>query len=223
MPIRRIPLVTLELYHLLNRGIAKVPIFTDKPCYERFLRTIDYYRFVNIPIKLSHFLVLSQEEQEKLIRQLNQQENKLVELVCYCAMPNHFHIVAKQLVDYGISTYMRKLSDSYTRYFNIKNERIGPLLQGRFKAVLVETEDQLYHLSRYVHINPFVGHVVNRENLKTYPYSSLLEYFCNKSRKIVNKELILSHFGSVDDYVKFIDDEVDYKAKGEEIAHLTLE
>ena len=78
----------------------------------------------------------------------------LVTFVSYVLMPNHFHLLVQQLTDDGISRLMKLLSDSYTRYFNTKNERVGPLLQGQFKAVRVESDEQLLHLSPYIHLNP---------------------------------------------------------------------
>ena len=102
----------------------------------------------------------------------------IVDIGAYCLMPNHFHILLQQLQDNGISTFVRKLLNSYTRYFNTKNERIGPLFQGQFKAVRVESDEQLLHLTRYIHLNPLVGYVV--KDLRNFEWSSYLDYIKNK-------------------------------------------
>lgn len=89
-------------------------------------------------------------------------------------MPNHFHLLLQQIRDGGITEFISKLTNSYTRYFNIRNKRIGPLFQGEFKAVHVETDEQLIHLSRYIHLNPIVSYITKK--LESYQWFSYLEY-----------------------------------------------
>ena len=71
-------------------------------------------------------------------------------------MPNHYHLILKQVVEGGISLFMKKLGNSYTGYFNGKHERkgMGALFQGRFKIVHVDANDQFLHLVEYVFSNP---------------------------------------------------------------------
>ena len=73
---------------------------------------------------------------------------------------NHLHLILRQLADNGISKFMANLSDSYVSCFNVKHKRKGPLFQGRFKAITVESDEQLIHLSRYIHLNPYTSYVV---------------------------------------------------------------
>lgn len=69
-------------------------------------------------------------------------------------MPNHFHLILKQNVDDGITTYMRKLLTAYSMYFNTKYEHSGVLFQGRFKSRLIDTDAYHRYVFAYVHLNP---------------------------------------------------------------------
>lgn len=224
MPTRLTPLVTDQYYHLYNRGINKQPIFFSVKDYKRVMEIIEFYSFVNVPIRFSRFLLLSTEDKEKIWFSLRKENEKLVQFICYCFMPNHFHFLLKQIKDNGISRFMRIFQNSYTRYFNSRHQRIGPLLQGQFKAVRVEDDEQLLHLSRYIHLNPYTSYVLKTvENLYNYSWSSLPEYIGVVSNPICNKELVLSNFKSTQNYLKFICDQADYQRELDKIKHQTLE
>src|SRR3990172_8443626 len=135
MPYRKTPLVTDQVYHIFNRGVAKLPIFTDRRDYNRFLETIYYYQFQGPKPQLS---------QLKRFKDFNFEKNKkILEILCYCLMPNHYHLLLRQLAENGISVLVNRLSNSYTKYFNTRHNRVGPLLQGQFKAVRIESDEQL--------------------------------------------------------------------------------
>ncbi|MBI2036324.1 transposase [Candidatus Microgenomates bacterium] len=169
MPARTTPLVTGQFYHIFNRGVNKQPIFLNRKDYARALSVFEFYSFVDIPIRFSKFLLLSLEERFKILKDLRKRSLKYVDFISYCFMPNHFHFLVKQNRDNGISKFMGDFQNSYTKYFNTKHERIGPILQGQFKAVFVEDENQLLHLSRYIHLNPFTSFVVkDLTDLDTY-------------------------------------------------------
>ena len=137
-------------------------------------------------------------------------------------MPNHFHLLLQQLTDGGISKFIKHIGDSYTRYFNTKKERVGPLFQGAFKAVHVETNDQLIHLSRYIHLNPLVSFIVKEENFLSYPWSSL-QIYLKKRHNFVNPKPVLEQFKTNDEYLQFVLDQIDYGKELEKIKHLILE
>lgn len=219
MAQKRIPLVIGEYYHILNRGVARQPVFFGKRSYERFLVTLSYYRDLDPPIKLSRFLKLPQAARQS---SLKKHKEKLVELISFVLMPNHFHLLLKQTADDGISTFLSKLTNSYTRYLNTKQKRIGPLFQGVFKAVHLETEEQLLHLSRYIHLNSLVSFVVREKDFLTYPWSSLPDYLKGRS-ELVDLNPVFSRFSSPNAYQKFVLDHADYAKKLEQIKHLTLE
>lgn len=213
MPYRTTPLINGSYYHIFNRGVEKRHIFSNSKDYERFLSTLFYYRFSGPKPSFSLY---------RRFKNRNFSNNpKIVEVLTYCLMPNHFHLLLKQLVDNGISEFVSKISNGYTKYFNTKHNRIGPLLQGAFKAVPIETDKQLLHLSRYIHLNPFVSEL--SKDLKEYKYSSYREYTGLDSVEVCSKELILNFFKTAQEYKKFVDDHSSYALDLERIKHMLLD
>jgi len=213
MPTRTTQLVNDQIYHIYNRGTEKRRIFENKREYKRFIQTLQYYQLQGPKPKFSNFI------KYKLF---NPNPNKkIVEIISYCLMPNHFHLLLKQLKEGGISEFIRKLSDSYTKYFNIKHDRVGALFQGPFKAVLMEGDEQLIHVSRYVHLNPIASFLV--KNLGDYEWSSFKEYTEKGDSNICNKNEILNFFKSQDEYKKFVLDQISYAQSLELIKHQIIE
>lgn len=224
MPGRIIPLATNETYHIINRGIASQPTFIDSKNYQRAVECLRYYQNKKPPIKYSRYLQLAKGRRAALLDILAKEKQFLVEIIAYCFMPNHFHLLLKQLADNGISKFVSNFTNSYTRYFNTKNERNGPIFQGRFKAKRIETEEQLLHVSRYIHLNPFSSYVVKSlKDLEKYPYSSLLEYLDDGGANFCSKEMIADNFKNEGAYKKFVFDQADYQRELDKIKHLTLE
>ncbi len=149
--IRKTPLVTGEIYHIYNRGLDKRPTFTDFNEKLRAYQAIKFYRFDSPPVRLSYFVRYSTKRIEKLVE--SSWGNKLVSIMAYCLMPNHFHFILRQETDGGISKFISNFENSYTRYYNTKNKRVGNLFMDKFQNKLVDSEEQLLHLSRYVHLN----------------------------------------------------------------------
>lgn len=177
--------VTGSYYHIYNRGVEKRDIFLDRWDYLRFLETLDYYRKEPQSMKLSDF----RRGMIKL-RKIEQQID-IVRFFCYSLIPNHFHLLLQQLKEGGITRFMRKVLDSYTRYFNTKYERVGPLYQGSFKARIIENDEYLLQLSKYIHRNSFP---LKMWEGKVYPYSSYNYYLSKQSHPFCDKEFILSYF-----------------------------
>lgn len=224
MPLRKTPLVTDQFYHVFNRGINKQPIFLNTRENKRAQRVLRFYSFKNPRIKFSKLLLLSKEDQIKFWGNLQKTNNKSVEIICYCLMPNHFHFLLKQQADNGISRFMSNFQNSYTRYFNTRHGGIGPLLQGQFKAVRVEDENQLLHLSRYIHLNPYSSFIVKEvDDITSYPWSSFPEYLGKAGISICSKDIILSNFKSAEAYQGFVLDQADYQRRMNIIKHLLLE
>lgn len=189
-----------------------MPIFNDKWNYRRFIKTFIYYQIQGPKPKFSIF----SPENHNL-----DTGKRIVEIICYCLMPNHFHFLLQQKVEGGITEFVSKLSNSYTKYFNTKNQRVGPLLQGEFKSVHIETNEQLLHLSRYIHLNPLVGFVT--KTLDNYQWSSYPEYAGEIKDNFCLKEIILGQFKSKEDYIQFVQDQEDYGKKLEMIKHELLD
>lgn len=222
MPGRIIPLVTDEVYHVYNRGINRQPTFNTKREYQRAILTIKYYKVLDPPTRLSKFLQLQKGRQEEVQEAINQRE-KLVEILCFCLMPNHFHFLLKQKKENGISKFLGNLQNSYTRYFNTLNERDGSLFLDQFKAKRIETDEQLIHVSRYIHLNPYTGFIVKSlVDLEAYPWSSFPAYLTG-DKDLVDLDLVLGMFPNADKYKQFVFDQADYQRKLKAIEHLIME
>lgn len=172
-------------YHIYNRGVEKRTTFLDDRDYLRFLETLDFYRKSPQPMKLSDYRRL-----KEFIKQIENQK-ELVKIFCYCLMPNHFHLLVKQLEEGGISEFIRRVSDSYTRFFNTRYTRVGSLFQGVFKATLIDSDEYLLHLSKYIHRNPLPLFKWEAQN---YPYSSYSYYLSGKTHSFCDTEFISSYF-----------------------------
>lgn len=210
MPARNLPLVNGEYYHVINRGVARMPIFSTGRDYQRFINAFTYYLNIQPQTRFSFNK-----------RQILQAEERIVDIISFCLMPNHFHFLLKQNVDDGIMNFIRKTSNSYAKYFNIKRKRKGPLFEGKFKAVRIETNEQLLHLSRYIHLNPLVGYVV--KDIKMHKWSSYFEFINNTNSGICSKEIILDQFKTAKNYKKFVLNHEDYGKQLEKIKHKLLE
>lgn len=208
MAYRLTPLVNGQIYHVFNRGVEKRRIYDDRLDYKRFVKIIQYYSLKGPKPKFSHFYAPQQTSLD-----LSQ---KIAEIIAYCLMPNHFHLLVRQTQDNGVSEFISKVSNSYTKYYNTRYDRIGPLLQGQFKAVLVESDGQLMHLSRYIHLNPIVSLLV--KDLENYEWSSYKEYlglnlgFCSTNQ-------VIDFFKEPEAYKQFVLDQVDYSIQLELIKH----
>lgn len=223
MPYRETPLVAGEVYHVFNRGIDRIPTFTDKREYGRALETVNFYRFSSTPIKFSRFLKLNDLDRNEVFEKMKLSQ-ELVEILCFCFMPNHFHFLIRQLADRGISQFISIFLNSYTRYFNTKKERVGPLFLDQFKAVRMERDEQLLHVSRYIHLNPYTGFLVqNEEQLEKYDWSSFRKYLNLDKSGFCKIDEILSFFKDPESYKEFVLDRKDYQRKLQAIKHLIFE
>lgn len=224
MPRRPTPLITGEIYHVFNRSVAKQPIFITNRDYQRAMETINFYRFSNLPLSFSHYERLAQKIKTVVLESIQTTDRKQISILAYCLMPNHFHFQIEQLIGSGIHNFLRNLQNSYAKYFNTKRDRSGALFQSMFKAVRIESDEQLVHVNRYIHLNPLTSYVIREpKELEKYPWCSFKEYLENDTNNIVDKEKVLSYFKSPTDFKKFTFDQVDYQRHLENIKHLAPE
>lgn len=171
-------------YHVYNRGNRKQNIFLSHNDYERFLKRMKEYK-----------------------------DEFKIDILGYCLMPNHFHFLLKQATDTSLTHFMLKLGTSYAKHFNIKYKEVGSLFQGRFKAKLVEKDEYLLQLSRYIHRNPKKLLLPTPGvELVDYKWSSYPFYISGNNNDFINTDFILSYFSKENpqgDYKKFV--EHDYK------------
>ena len=211
-------MVTGEIYHVFNKSIAGYQIFNYEEDFFRMKQMMLYYCMENTPIQFSNFLSLSQVKMHGFIQniqELRESNRDLVQIIAYCIMPTHFHLVLKQLMDNGITKFTGNILNSYSRYFNLKRKRKGPLWVGRFKNVRVRSDDQLLHLTRYVHLNPVTAAIIDRP--EEWSASSYGEYVSSAPDdwKICNYNGILEINPA--QYGIFVQDGVDYQ---KELAHI---
>ncbi|OGY09319.1 MAG: hypothetical protein A2700_02150 [Candidatus Blackburnbacteria bacterium RIFCSPHIGHO2_01_FULL_44_64] len=215
MPGRLSPLVTGEIYHIYNRGANRQDIFLQSRDYRRFIQTLSYYRFLGPKPKFSKFA------RGTITPVQLSDDKKLVELYCYCLMPNHFHLLLKQLKDNGILKFLGDLSNSYVKYGNTKHTRSGPLFEGRFRSVLVSSDEQFLHVSRYIHLNPLVSRLTG--DLEGYRWSSYHDYMFGYSSPCSVGEVLDAFSGSTEKYRQFVYDQASYGEALEVIKHQLLD
>jgi len=199
MAIRKIQFVGGEYYHVFNRGVDKRNIFESTDDLSYFFSRIIDLNYADIPGKFR----ISRSRKNGI--SVNESESgKLVSIVAYCLLPNHFHLVLKQEVDGGISKFMQKLGTSHTMYFNQKYKRSGSLFQGKFKANMISGEFGLPVLSVYVNLN-YIHHRINPKS--DLVKSSIYEYLDKElGKSVCNKEEIsgvISEIGTVEEYEYF--------------------
>lgn len=224
MPKRKPPLVNKQIYHVFNRGNNKKPIFNCKRDYKRAISLMNYYKYKKTPLRYSNFQKQSKKQKELIYKLKKLKGDKKIEIICYCLMPNHMHFLLKQIVNNGISNFMQQFQNSYARYFNIKNNNTGSLFEGRFKAVRIEDDKQLVHVSRYIHLNPYSGFIVGNANLlETFPWSSFPEYIAKRKKDTCTPNIVLNMFEKKEQYAKFTLNYANYQKNLKKITHLILE
>lgn len=212
--MRRIEFAAGEIYHVYNRGVEKRDTFEVREDYERFLYVLlacnDHRPLFNSQF---HY-----RGSTSIVRVAEKKRVPFVDLLCFCLMPNHFHLLLRQRENDSVPAYMQKVGTAYTMYFNTKYERSGALFQGRYKAIHVPRDTYFLHLTRYIHLNPLdlrepqwkergirqPGKV--SRFLFDYPWSSYADY-CGSSRFsfLLDTELLRSMFRSSEEYRRFVE------------------
>ena len=181
-------------YHIYNRGVEKRLIFQDLEDYSVFLSYLKNYLIFKDVSKLQQNLSnkeITYKEKDKIVKQirLNNFSDEIT-LIAYALMPNHFHFLVKQKNSGSIDTFMNSLGTRYTMYFNRKYKRVGHLYQGVYKAVNISSDEQLLHLSRYIHCQALDRKLEYFENQP----SSYLNFLNKQKTDWVHPEEILKHF-----------------------------
>lgn len=206
MAIRKIAFAPGEFFHVYNRGMQKQPIFKNDADRWRFLFSLLHFQsdlsFDNIselvPFFLQHRMLKRRSTTQEII------DKRVVSLQAFSLMPNHFHLLIKETGENGISRYLQRIQNSYTKYFNTKHEKSGHLFQGPFKAVHVADNEQLLYLSAYIHRNCCELKLwQNRPS--NYPWSSYQDYIGkNRWEKLLDTEIIKEQFDSPRDYDNWV-------------------
>lgn len=213
-----------EVYHVMNKSIAGYKVFNTDDDYTRIIQALEYFSIADPLPKFSYFLQRSREVGKTFSAYLDQcfpKPKRLTRLVAYCFMPTHLHLLLVPLTRDGVAKMMSNVLNSYARYFNIKHKRQGRLWSGPFKNVYAGSDEQLWHLTRYVHLNPVTAHLV--EKSEDWPFSSYREYItpskvtwplCDYREMLDIKPRV---------YRLFVEDQINYQRELAEIKALLLE
>ena len=206
----------MEIYHVLNRGVDKRQIFMDKQDYLRFIH--DLYEFNDQDRVETTYHRFRDYGANGKVSKDRKPRKLLVDILAFCIMPNHYHLMVSPKIENGIPRFMKKVNAGYAKYFNQKYERTGTLFQGRYKKILVTDNTHFLHLPFYIHFNPLdLSHPEWRENkisnpkkalefLKSYRWSSHLDYLGIKNfPSVLNMKHLTEVFGSSKDYQKLVE------------------
>ena len=184
-------------FHIYARGSNKQVIFQDDSDYSYFIHLLERY--------------LSPKAAANRYGYVYPSYTKDLKLLAYCLMPNHIHLLVYQEKEGAKTALMRSLMTSYSRYYNLKYKRTGPLFESRYKASMISQQDYLEHISRYIHLNP--------RSWRRYPFSSLMYYLDEPAPAWLQSEQIKDLFADKQAYLTFVMDYVEHKDMLDTIKH----
>lgn len=195
MGIRKVEFANGEYYHVFNRGVDKRSIFTNKKQLYFFFKRM---RTLNTTDSSKYF---DNKRNKFKDQDITGEGDKLVTIVAYCFLPNHYHLLLKQEVDNGISQFMQRLGTSYTKFFNQEENRSGSLFQGKFKATHLSGDYALSMVSAYVNLN-FKHHKIDpkKQLVKTSLFEYLDEELGDRICSQTEIDAIIAESGSLSDY-----------------------
>ncbi|OHA00359.1 MAG: hypothetical protein A3C07_04305 [Candidatus Sungbacteria bacterium RIFCSPHIGHO2_02_FULL_47_11] len=139
------------IYHICNRAIDGRTIFLNDKEYFRAIHDLYEFNDEN-PADNIYYRTPSLKSYDTPCHKIK--KDPLIEILAFVLMPNHYHLLIRQLKDGGIVKFMHKFGMGYAKFFNEKYQRVGALFQGPFKAILVERQAHFTHLPFYIHANP---------------------------------------------------------------------
>jgi putative transposase len=252
MSIRVEPFTVGSFVHTYNRGNKKEQIFFSKTDYWRFLRCLRFFNDERDITKLAYDLTDLISLQKESLRKLEPrdpfdgrntfewrvewgEQQPLVEIVSYCLMPNHFHLLMREIIAGGISKFMRKLGVGYTMYRNEKNKEVGRIFQGQYKGKTINGETYLQYLDVYIQVfnalELFEGGIPAALNnfdetfqfALDYPFCSLGETYGIRNLNIINRKCFEGAFNDLANYKEFCRDALITRSTREFLGKLTME
>lgn len=184
-----------HFYHVYSRGINKQAVFHNDQDRAFFISLFKRY--------------LSEKPTFSPYRVPYKWFGGRLELVCYCLMPNHVHLLVYQHDEKAMAEFLHSLMTSYSMYYNQKYKHFGPVFQSRYLASLIDQDSYLEHITRYIHLNS--------KDWRTYPYSSIGYYTGNKHSSWLKPDKVLQKFSSTNDYLTFVRDYEDHKQMLDEL------
>ncbi|MCK5287368.1 MAG: transposase [Thermodesulfovibrionia bacterium] len=224
--MRRPQFVKEHVYHVFNRGVDRRDVFLDNQDYYRFIHGLFEFNDEDPVLNVNYYFdPKTMDIGKRPARKDRKPRKMLVEILIFTLMPNHFHLLLKQKAQKGIVKFMHKVGTGYTNYFNIKYEREGVLFQGKFKAVLMENNEQLQYIPQYIHLNPLkliygsrtpIDWRKKSKFLEEYRWSSFQDYIGKKNfPSLTQREFLLDVFNGEKNYKKHNIDCLKETSKGE--------
>jgi len=244
MPKRKVELINGEIYHIVIRAIEGVKLFRDR---KDFLRMIhDLFEFNDVKLSSPSFRVkccrnkfnITKADIIKITEETSKRRKKrklLVEILAFCLMPNHVHLLVRQLRDGGISKFMKKFG-GYANYYNRKYKRKGHLFQDRYQIVHIKNDEQLKTVFVYIHTNSVAIIYPNWKekgikNLKkaikfieSYEWSSYLDYLRKKNfPSLTSREFLLKLMGGIKGCRNFVNGWLSFKRELADLEIIAIE
>ena len=202
--MRKIIFAEGQVYHLYNRGTDKRAVFLDDYDRYRFIRDLQYMNSSEPVINAGYSFVHNfpgNPGSDTLPCLGSLKGEKLVDILAFVLMPNHYHLLITQRVSGGITSFMQKLGTAYTMYFNNRYQRTGVLFQGPFKSVLIKTQNHFDGIPYYILANPlkltepFRSVAQDIVFLRAYKWSSFGDYACMPNfTSLLNKAILADFF-----------------------------
>lgn len=193
-----------KMFHVFNKSIANYGIFKDFDNSHRFVQALGYYNNFDTKINLAKFLIKNSEFSPNL---LLPKENLLTKFIAFCIMPDHYHFLLRIIHNNVLSKYIGDVENSFSRYFNVRYKRKGPLWQSRFKIVRIKNNEQMLHVSRYIHLNPTTSGLVEKPEEWFFSSYKLLITDRQYLKKIITEYSI----NKPSLYKKFAEDRIEYQ------------
>lgn len=235
MPRKRRQFEVGGIYHIVKRGVEKRDIFLKPQDYSRFILGLEFCNGNNPADLWSLVGTVPTKLKDRVQERRKTKKSPIVEVLAFVLMPNHIHLILREVMEGGISLYIRKLG-GYSTYFNKQYKRVGPLFQSRFKDVPVRDDIQLHNTFVYVHTNPVElweskwkeFHVQDPpkalRQLKTYQFSSFNDYIGQETFPFaVNRVFFLNFYGGEQQCRQAVEDWVNFKGRKTQLGPEILE
>ena len=216
--MRREPSSIGDYFHVFNRGNRRMPIVYDESDRWRFLKILRYFndeysvdnifRCVDLEVKSGRCHNFERPKDWP-------PPHSLVKILSYSLMPNHFHLLLKEIIDGGVSRFMKKFADGFTKYINTKYDEVGSLFQGPYKRTTIKSEKTLQYTDVYIQIfNIFELYPGGLEKaikefdkafnfVLEYQFCSLGESFGRRNLHIIDRDVLAETFRNLQEYKEF--------------------
>jgi putative transposase len=240
MKLRIEPIEVGGYGHIYNRGNRKMIIFRNISDKWHFLKVLRYFNDRNTSSHL--FQRMTRESGFDPAHPFNfswpedwPQQIPLVKILSYCLRDNHFHLFLKEITDGGISTFMKKINNGFTGYFNLKYNEVGRIFQGSYKRKRVDTQKFADYLDAYIQVfNPMEEYPGGIEGaMKEFdkafnialenPFCSLGESFGKRDLGVIERDILTNSFSSLGNYKEFAKEAILFRRAKEKLDKLTME